>query len=51
MRVISYLFWLILVILWNYIFPEASSLADIVAAVVIGGLSYLFPLLILRKKK
>jgi len=37
-----YLIWLIGVVLWNYIFPEASPLEDVVAAVILSVLNLFF---------
>ncbi len=33
---IIYFFWLILVVLWNYGFPEAKPISDVVAAIIFG---------------
>ena len=45
---LDWIVWLILVILWNYIFPNASPLEDVVVAVV---LSILFSSIKKKKKK
>ena len=45
---LDWIVWLILVILWNYIFPNASPLEDVVVAVV---LSILFSSIKKIKKK
>ena len=39
---IVYLFWLILVILWNFVFPDAKPIYDVIAAVILGFCSSLF---------
>ena len=43
-KIIIFLVWLILVILWNYGFPTASPLLDVIAAVLLA----FFQTLILR---
>ncbi len=35
-----YIFWLILVVLWNVMFPKANPWLDILVAVVLSLLSY-----------
>jgi len=37
---IIYLFWLLMVILWNYGFPDATPLEDVIMAIVIGFVAY-----------
>ena len=34
--IIQWLFWLLLVILWNYGYPQASPLEDVIVAVVLS---------------
>tara|TARA_B100000945_G_scaffold173073_1_gene138627 strand:- start:1082 stop:1228 length:147 start_codon:yes stop_codon:yes gene_type:complete len=36
---IVYIVWLILVILWNFIFPDAKPIYDVLAAVVLSAFS------------
>ena len=47
-KIISWLVWLVLVILWNYGYPEASPFFDVIVAVM---LSLLNLVLIKLKKK
>ena len=42
---INWLAWLLLVILWNYGFPEASALMDVVVAVFLSILFIIIQLL------
>jgi len=44
----NWLVWLILVILWNYGFPEASPLQDVIVAVILSLLFIIIKLLRLR---
>jgi len=37
---IVYLFWLLMVILWNYNVPNATPIEDVVMAVIIGFVAY-----------
>ena len=37
---IVYLFWLVMVILWNYGVPSATPIEDVVMAIFIGFISY-----------
>ena len=37
---IVYLFWLAMVILWNYGFPDAVPIEDVLMAMFIGFISY-----------
>ena len=47
-KIISWLVWIVLVILWNYGYPEASPCLDVIVAVM---LSLLNLVLIKLKKK
>ena len=47
-KIINWLVWLVLVILWNYGYPEASPFLDVVVAIM---LSLLNLVLIKLKKK
>ena len=42
---INWFIWLILVILWNYGFPEATPFQDVIVAIILS-----FVLIILKKK-
>ena len=33
---INWLFWLILIILWNFIYPEATPIEDVVVSVILS---------------
>ncbi len=35
----TYIIWLILVIIWNFGFPNATPLADVIAAILLSFLS------------
>ncbi len=45
---INWIVWLILVILWNYGFPEATPLQDVLVAVFLSILFIIIQLLLLR---
>ena len=42
---LNWLFWLILVILWNYGFPKASPFQDVVVAVILSLLFIIIDLM------
>ena len=44
----NWIAWLILVILWNYRFPEATPLQDVLVAVFLSILFIIIQLLLLR---
>jgi Na+/H+-dicarboxylate symporter len=44
----NWIVWLILVILWNYGFPEATPLQDVLVAVFLSILFIIIQLLLLR---
>ena len=53
---IAYLFWLLMVILWNFGVPSAAPIEDVIMAVLIGFVTYkikkFFPgFAILKKNK
>jgi len=37
---ITYLFWLLMVILWNYGVPDAAPIEDVLMAMLIGFITY-----------
>tara|TARA_A100001015_G_scaffold309282_1_gene408464 strand:- start:2159 stop:2314 length:156 start_codon:yes stop_codon:yes gene_type:complete len=39
-KVISWIAWLILVIFWNYGYPEASPFLDVLVAVILAFLNF-----------
>ena len=43
-----WLFWLVLVILWNYGFPEATPFQDVIVAVILSLLFIIIKLMGLR---
>ena len=45
---LNWLVWLILVILWNYGFPEATPLQDVIVAVILSLLFIIIKLMISR---
>ena len=45
---INWIVWLILVILWNYGFPEATPLQDVLVAVILSILFIIIQLLLSR---
>ena len=45
---INWLAWLVLVILWNYGFPNATPLQDVLVAVILSGLFIIINKLLLR---
>ena len=50
-----YIIWLVGVVLWNYGYPSATPLEDVLAAIVLSfvsfGLKKIFKTLIIQKKK
>ncbi len=38
-KIINWLVWLVLVIIWNYGYPEASPLLDVIIAVILSFVS------------
>mgnify|MGYP001262827842 CR=1 FL=1 len=38
-KIINWLAWLVLVILWNYGYPEASPFLDVLAAIILSLVS------------
>ena len=46
-KIINWLAWLVLVILWNYGYPEASPFFDVIVAVMLP----LFNLVLIKFKK
>tara|TARA_Y100001970_G_scaffold162978_1_gene199237 strand:+ start:4620 stop:4778 length:159 start_codon:yes stop_codon:yes gene_type:complete len=40
-RIVVFIFWLILVILWNYGFPLASPFFDVLIAILLAGIQFL----------
>ena len=51
MKIYNYLFWLILVILWNYIFPNALPFLDVVVAVLLGIFKFFLDFYFVNKKR
>ena len=45
-KIINWLVWLVLVIIWNYGYPEASPLLDVIIAVILSFVSIILMLLI-----
>ncbi len=41
-KIINWLVWLVLVIIWNYGYPEASPLLDVIIAVILSFVSIIF---------
>ena len=39
LKIITWLVWLVLVIIWNYGYPEASPLLDVIIAVILSFVS------------
>ena len=48
---INWIAWLVLVILWNYGFPKATPLQDVLVAVILSVLFIIIKKLQSRKKK
>ncbi len=44
----NWIIWLILVILWNYCFPDATPLQDVIVAVILSLLFIIIKLMRLR---
>ncbi len=38
---IIYILWLIGVILWNFLYPEASPIYDVIMAILLSAMTYL----------
>ena len=36
-----YVLWLALVILWNFLYPEASPIYDVIMAILLSAMTYL----------
>jgi hypothetical protein len=39
-KYLIYILWLILIILWNFIFPNVKPIYDVLAAIILSGFSH-----------